>query len=89
MLDAPHRPGRRTPRRSSDYLRDVQDHALRLNEQVDGFRELLENILSVNLTLETQGAQRGLRPAERGGQEDLRVGGDPLRADAGRARSTA
>ena len=35
-----------------DYLRDVQDHALRLNEQVDGFRELLENILSVNLTLE-------------------------------------
>ena len=25
---------------------------MRLNEQVDGFRELLENILSVNLTLE-------------------------------------
>ena len=33
------------------YLRDVQDHALRLIEQVAGFRELLQNILSVNLTL--------------------------------------
>ena len=36
------------------YLRDVQDHALRVQEQVDGFRQLLENILSVNLTLETK-----------------------------------
>ena len=33
------------------YLRDVQDHAIRVVEQVDGFRELLQNILSVNLTL--------------------------------------
>lgn len=36
------------------YLRDVHDHALRVQEQVDGFRELLQNILSVNLTLETK-----------------------------------
>ena len=36
------------------YLRDVQDHTLRIQEQVDGFRSLLENILSVNLTLETK-----------------------------------
>ena len=36
------------------YLRDVQDHAVRIQEQVDGFRALLENILSVNLTLETK-----------------------------------
>ena len=36
------------------YLRDVQDHAIRVVEQVDGFRELLQNILSVNLTLETK-----------------------------------
>ena len=36
------------------YLRDVQDHALRVQEQADGFRELLHNILSVNLTLETK-----------------------------------
>jgi magnesium transporter len=33
------------------YLRDVQDHAIRTSEQVAGFRELLNNILSVNLTL--------------------------------------
>jgi magnesium transporter len=33
------------------YMRDVQDHAIRIVEQVDGFRELLQNILSVNLTL--------------------------------------
>ncbi len=36
------------------YLRDVQDHVLRLDEQTDGFRELLQNILNVNLTLETK-----------------------------------
>jgi magnesium transporter len=33
------------------YLRDVQDHAIRAVERVEGFRELLQNILSVNLTL--------------------------------------
>ncbi len=33
------------------YLRDVQDHAIQVNERVAGFRELLQNILSVNLTL--------------------------------------
>jgi magnesium transporter len=36
------------------YLRDVQDHALRIREQAGGFRELLQNILNVNLTLETK-----------------------------------
>jgi magnesium transporter len=36
------------------YLRDVHDHALRVQEQVDGFRQLLQNILNVNLTLETK-----------------------------------
>jgi len=36
------------------YLRDVQDHALRVVEQADGFRQLLQNILNVNLTLETK-----------------------------------
>ena len=41
-------------RRSARYLRDVQDHALRVQEQVDGFRQLLQNILNVNLTLETK-----------------------------------
>ncbi len=33
------------------YLRDVLDHAIRVVERVDSFRELLQNILSVNLTL--------------------------------------
>ena len=33
------------------YLRDVEDHLLRVVEQVDGFRELLSSVLSVNLTL--------------------------------------
>ena len=33
------------------YLRDVQDHALRVTEQIVGFREILQNILSVNHTL--------------------------------------
>lgn len=33
------------------YLRDVQDHAIRVQEQVAAFRELLQNILSVNLAV--------------------------------------
>ena len=32
-------------------LRDVRDHVLRTTEQIGGFRELLRNILSVNLTM--------------------------------------
>jgi magnesium transporter len=38
------------------YLRDVQDHAIRVEEQAHAFRALLQNILSVNLTLETKAA---------------------------------
>jgi magnesium transporter len=33
------------------YLRDVQDHAIQVQEQVAGFRELLQNVLSVNLAV--------------------------------------
>jgi magnesium transporter len=33
------------------YLRDVQNRVLRVTDQAQGFRELLQNILSVNLTL--------------------------------------
>jgi magnesium transporter len=36
------------------FLRDVQDHALRVQEQADAFRELLQNILNVNMTLEAK-----------------------------------
>jgi magnesium transporter len=32
------------------YLHLVQDRALRITERVEGFRQLLQNILSVNLT---------------------------------------
>ena len=33
------------------YLRDVQDHAIQVQEQVGAFRELLQNVLSVNLAV--------------------------------------
>lgn len=33
------------------YLRDVHDHVFHVSERVEGFRQLLQNILSVNLTL--------------------------------------
>ncbi len=33
------------------YLRDVQDHTIRVQEQVAAFRELLQNVLSVNLAV--------------------------------------
>ncbi len=33
------------------YLRDVQDHAIQVQDQVAGFRELLQNIVSVNLNI--------------------------------------
>jgi magnesium transporter len=33
------------------YLRDVHDHVLRVTEQLEGFRQVLSNVLIVNLTL--------------------------------------
>jgi magnesium transporter len=36
------------------YVRDVQDHAIRVHERAEAFHELLRNILSVNLTFETK-----------------------------------
>ena len=71
------------------YLRDVQDHAIQVQEQVDGFRELLQNILSVNLPSSAQQNEevkphRGRDRPERRGEEDLRLGGDPLRPDPDR-----
>jgi magnesium transporter len=32
------------------FFRDVHDHALRVNEQVEGFRDLLSSVLTANLT---------------------------------------
>ena len=48
------------------YLRDVQDHAIRVHERADSFHELLRNILSVNLTLGDEGANEA-------GQAERRV----------------
>jgi len=36
------------------YLRDIHDHVLRLIDMVEGYRQLLDNLLHVNLTLETK-----------------------------------
>ena len=36
------------------YLRDVEDHLTQVIEQVDGFRQLLRDILTVNATLVAQ-----------------------------------
>lgn len=36
------------------HLRDVQDHTIRIIERVDGFRSLLQDILTVNATLVAQ-----------------------------------
>ena len=36
------------------YLRDIRDHVLRLIDMVEGYRQLLDNLLHVNLTLETK-----------------------------------
>jgi len=35
------------------YFRDVYDHAIRINEKVDGLRELLSTALEANLSLTT------------------------------------
>jgi magnesium transporter len=43
------------------YLRDVQDHALRVIDQIDSFRELLSDILSVNLTLVSLGQNEEIK----------------------------
>ena len=70
------------------YLRDVADHATTVAERVDGFRQMLSDILTVNATLvnqaqneEIQRAHRGQLRPERGGQADLRLGRDPVRPD--------
>jgi len=38
------------PEEMHSYFRDVYDHAVRVNEQVDGFREMLNSVLGANLT---------------------------------------
>ena len=76
-------------------MRDVEDHATRVLERIENFRELLTNILTVQRHAGRAAAERGDGPADRGGlraeragQADLLVGGHPVRADPGRRRST-
>ena len=68
------------------YLRDVADHATTVVERVDGFRQMLQDILTVNATLvsqaqneETKHLTRGQLRSERRDQEDLRMGRHPVR----------
>ena len=41
------------PEDATPYFRDVYDHAVRINEKVDGLRELLSTALEANLSLTT------------------------------------
>jgi magnesium transporter len=41
------------PEAARPYFRDVYDHAIRINEKVDGLRELLSTALEANLSLTT------------------------------------
>ena len=73
------------------YLRDVADHATTVTERVAGFRQSLSDILDGQRDAREPGPERGGQAAhrgelraERGGQADLRVGRDHLRADAHR-----
>jgi len=43
------------------YLRDVADHATYAAERVDGFRQMLQNILAVNATLVSQAQNEEMR----------------------------
>jgi magnesium transporter len=43
------------------YLRDVSDHLTQVVERVDGFRQLLQNILTVNATLVAQQQNEEMR----------------------------
>jgi hypothetical protein len=72
-------------------LRDVADHATRMMERVDGGRQLLVNILTVNAALVAQRQNEEItRLAEASyyqnepGQAHLLVGGHPVRPDPGR-----
>jgi magnesium transporter len=43
------------------YLRDVTDHATTVTERVDGFRQMLQDILTVNATLVAQGQNEEMK----------------------------
>jgi magnesium transporter len=51
------------------YLRDVADHVTHTSEQVDGFRQALTDILTVNATLVTQQQNAEMRALAEAGFE--------------------
>ncbi|MCB5906552.1 magnesium and cobalt transport protein CorA [Streptomyces pinistramenti] len=51
------------------YLRDVADHALHITERVDGFRQALQDILTVNATLVNQQQNAEMRALAEAGFE--------------------
>jgi magnesium transporter len=51
----------RTDEELQRYLRDVEDHLIQVIEQVDGFRQLLRDILTVNATLVAQRQNEEMR----------------------------
>ncbi|SOE10537.1 magnesium transporter [Streptomyces sp. 2323.1] len=51
------------------YLRDVADHALHATERVDGFRQALQDILTVNATLVNQQQNAEMRALAEAGFE--------------------
>lgn len=56
------------------YLRDVEDHVISAAEQVEGFRQLLRDILTVNATLVSQGQNEEMaRLSEAGYQQSEEV----------------
>ena len=73
------------------YLRDVADHVTHTSERVDGFRQALTDILTVNATLVTQQQNAEMRALAEAGfeqNEEIKkisvVGGHPLRPHTGR-----
>jgi len=57
------------------YLRDVTDHATTVMERVDGFRQMLQDILTVNATLVGQAQNeemKGLTKASYAQNEDIK-----------------
>ena len=75
------------------YLRDVQDHAIEVNERVGRLQgpppehpERQPYARGVAAERGGQGPLGGQYPAERRGEEDQRLGGDPVRPYAHRYR---
>ncbi|WP_188187819.1 magnesium/cobalt transporter CorA [Nonomuraea sp. SYSU D8015] len=54
-------PGHGLEEELQSYLRDVADHATTVAERVDGFRQMLQDILTINATLVTQAQNEEMR----------------------------